>query len=667
MKRQSRCRFLSRAAILTMLALPLVLGAQPSLDVAPGLSGMLDNYLSTVAKQEWQKRDALIAAIKTPAQVKARQEYIRGKLLEEIGGFPERTPLHPKITGTLDHPDYKVEKLIYESIPHFYVTASVYVPKNAQPPYPAVVGVAGHSGDGKAYDHYQPVWVSLAKRGIVVLAIDPPGQGERFEYLDASGKPMAGSGGTGEHMMAGVQCLLTGTNIARYFIWDGIRGVDYLTTRPDVDAKKIGVAGNSGGGTQSTYLAAFEPRLAVAAPSCYITSWEKLWSGPGPQDSEQVFANFLKDGLDFSDFLIAFAPKPIQMATATRDFFPIDGAKATFAQAQRIFGVLGAADHAGFFEFDDTHGWSQPRREATYRWFARWLQGKDDDGREGPLKLDTPKDLRSTETGQVQTTYTNAETVQSLNAAVAAKLESRRPASKPRNLLAALRKDLALSGETAHPVAIRVGEISRASLRIEKIALQPESGITVPALVFVPSGAQPRKRAILYLNPAGKAVDAEEGGAVEQLARQGAIVMAIDPRGWGESAPPSIKKSGYTQSYQTAMRGILVGKPLPGMQTFDVLNSFAYLVSRPDVDGHHVSVYTKGNAAALGIYAGVLEPRIQRIVTDRAPQSFADLTQMKMHGDIAGMIVPGILRDLDLPDLIHLLGPRFHIEQTAKQ
>jgi cephalosporin-C deacetylase-like acetyl esterase len=477
---------------------------------------------------------------------------------------------------------------------------------------------------------------------------------------------MVGSGGTGEHMMACVQCHLTGTNIARYFIWDGIRGVDYLTTRPDVDAKKIGVAGNSGGGTQSTYLAAFEPRLAAAAPSCYVTSWEKLWSGPGPQDSEQVFANFLKDGLDFSDFLIAFAPKPIQMATATRDFFPIDGAKATFAQAQRIFSVLGAEDRAGFFEFNDTHGWSQPRREATYRWFARWLQGKDDDGHEGEFKLDTPKDLCSTETGQVQTTYTNAETVQSLNAAVAAKLESGRAASKPRNLSAALRKDLALSGQPIHPAVTRVGEISRASLRIEKITLQPESGITVPALVFVPSDGEARKRAILYLNPAGKAADAGEGGAIEQLARQDSIVMAIDPRGWGESAPASIKKSGYTQSYQTAMRGILVGKPLPGMQTFDVLNSFAYLASRPDVDGHRVSVYTKGNAAALGIYAGVLEPRIQSIVSDQAPQSFLDLSQMKMHGDIAGMIVPGILRDLDLPDLVHLLGPRFHIQQTTK-
>ena len=264
----------------------------------------------------------------------------------------------------------------------------------------------------------------------------------------------------------------------------------------------------------------------------------------GPQDSEQVFANFLKDGLDFPDFLIAFAPKPIQMATATRDFFPIDGAKATYAQAHRIFGVLGAADHAGFFEFNDTHGWSQPRREATYRWFARWLRDREDDGHEGELKLDTAKDLRSTETGQVQTTYTNAETVQSLNAALATRLESRRTARKDRNLQAALRRDLAVTDQPAHPSVNRVGEVSRGSVRIEKIEIQPEPGITIPALVFVPAGGPARKRAVLYLNPAGKAADAGEGGPAEQLAQQGVIVMAIDPRGWGESAPALAKNSG---------------------------------------------------------------------------------------------------------------------------
>ena len=272
---------------------------------------MVDGYLTGIAKGQWEARAARVAAIRTPAEVRARQDYIRKTLLEEIGGLPGKTPLNARIRGTLDRGGYRIEKLIYESQPHYYVTANVYVPATGKPPFPAVLGTAGHSLDGKAYDGYQRVWISLAKRGILVLAYDPPGQGERLEYLDrATGKGLLGGGGTGEHTMAGAQCLLTGTNIARYFIWDGIRAFDYLLTRPDVDPQRIGVAGNSGGGTQSSYLAAFEPRLAAAAPSCYLTSWEKLWAGSGPQDAEQDFAGFLKDGLDFPDFLIAFAPKP---------------------------------------------------------------------------------------------------------------------------------------------------------------------------------------------------------------------------------------------------------------------------------------------------------------------------------------------------------------------
>jgi hypothetical protein len=355
--------------------------AQTSLDVTPGLDGMVDRHLTAVAKQQWEARAAQVAALRTPAAVKERQAYIRKAMLDQVGGFPAKTPLNARITGRLDRGDYTIEMLVYESQPRYYVTANLYVPKTGTPPYPAVLGTAGHSLDGKAAEVYQRAWIGMAKRGFVVLAYDPPGQGERLEYYNhATGRSYLPGGGTGEHSMAGIQCLLTGTNIARHMTWDGIRAFDYLLTRKEVDAKRIGVAGNSGGGTQSSYLAVLEPRLAAAAPSCYITSWATLWNPRGPQDAEQVFAGFLRDGLDFPDFLIAFAPKPIHMATAIRDFFPIDGARATYAEARRVFEVLKAEDRVGYFEYDDEHGWSKPRREATYRWFAKWLQNRQDDG-----------------------------------------------------------------------------------------------------------------------------------------------------------------------------------------------------------------------------------------------------------------------------------------------
>ncbi|MGC8794471.1 MAG: alpha/beta hydrolase family protein, partial [Bryobacteraceae bacterium] len=344
--------------------------AQEALEVVGNLQGSVDRYLTAIARQCWERRAQAIASIATPAQVAERQAYIRNKVLEALGGFPEKTPLNPRITGTLEGDGYRVEKLIFESLPRFYVTANVYVPTRREPPYPAVLGTAGHSAAGKAYPAYQRVWISLARRGILVLAYDPPGQGERMEYLDpVTGKPRFGP--TDQHTMAGIQCLLTGTNFARYELWDGVRAVDYLLTRRDVDPTRIGVIGNSGGGTQTAYLQVVEPRLAVAAPSCYITSWEKLWSEPGPQDAEQNFASFLADGLDIADFLIAFAPKPLKVMAAIRDFFPIEGARAAYREARRIYEILGAADRIDFFEYDDRHGWSRPRREATYRWLQR--------------------------------------------------------------------------------------------------------------------------------------------------------------------------------------------------------------------------------------------------------------------------------------------------------
>ncbi len=622
--------------LLLLLCAPRLLQAQTAAE------GMVDRYLTAIAEQQFAARTAAIGRIRTPADVKARQAYIQKTLLKEIGGLPERTPLNARITGTIDRGGYRIEKLVYESLPHYYVTANVYVPASGSGPFPALVGTAGHSLDGKAEPTYQNVWISLARRGWVVLAFDPPGQGERFEYLDpATGKSRLSGGGTGEHIMAGIQCLLTGTNIARYFIWDGMRAVDYLLTRHDVDARRIAVAGNSGGGTQSSYLAALEDRFAAAAPSCYITSWRKLWLDPGPQDAEQVFAGFLRDGLDFSDFLIAFAPKPIQMGVAIRDFFPIEGARATYAEARSIFNIAGAADHAGYFEFDDTHGWSKPRREATYRWLGRWLGNRQDDGAEPPdLQLLAPAELRVTATGQVSTAFSDARTIQSLNASLAADLYSRRAAAAAgANLAALVRARLA--------VPERRGVV-RASQNGDAIEMQTEPGITLTAKVRTPPGGPARKPAVLL-------VGSPDAKTIEDLAQEGNVVLSFAPRGWGETGGP---RGGYSKAYQTAMRALLVGKTMPGMQTGDVLSAFDYLVSRRDVDPRRITISGRGTGAALSLFAAVLEPRIQKVIIHEMPPSYLELAQMKMHDAVMDLIVPGVLSDFDLSDIVSALGAK---------
>ena len=377
-----------------------------------------------------------------------------------LGGFPDRTPLNARVTGTLERDDYRVEKLVYESLPGFYVTANVYVPRGHAPPYPAVLGVAGHTANGKASATYQHAWISMAKRGFLVLAFDPPGQGERSLYFDPDlGRSRVGIG-TREHTLSGLQCLLTGHNFARYEIWDAIRGVDYLLTRGDVDPDRLAVAGNSGGGTQAAYLAVVEPRLAVAVSSCYMTSWKQLWFEPGPQDAEQDLSAFLHHGLDFADYATAFAPRPFQILSAIQDFFPIAGARAAYAETRRVYETLGAADRAGFFEYDDTHGWSKPRREATYRWLERWLHDRVDDGHEPDHVTELESDLYATPTGQVSTAYDDAETVQTLNRAVAEEMFPNRTATRlesPGELATLVRSRLEMAGplRSAHRGAPR--------------------------------------------------------------------------------------------------------------------------------------------------------------------------------------------------------------------
>jgi cephalosporin-C deacetylase-like acetyl esterase len=654
-------------APLAVLALALLVAphatAQPEdpLEVVGGLGDMVNAALSERARGLWLERDEAVALLDSGAAVEARQRYVRDHFLQAIGGFPERTPLEPRITRTLEREGYRVEMLVYESLPGFYVTANVYVPLDHSPPFPAVVGTAGHSANGKASATYQHAWISMAKRGFLVLAFDPPGQGERSLYFDTDlGRSRVGIG-TREHTMSGLQCLLTGHHFARYELWDAIRGVDYLLTRDDVDPERLAVAGNSGGGTQSAYLAVVEPRLSVAIPSCYMTSWKQLWFDPGPQDAEQDLPGFLFHGLDFADLATAFAPRPLLIEAATRDFFPIAGARSAYEEARRMYGLLGEEDQIGFFEYDDTHGWSKPRREAAYRWLERWLLGRVDDGREPDHRTELEADLYATPTGQVSTSFEGAETVQTLNRAVAEELFPNRTAAglDDRQALRTLVRSRLEMEETRDMATVSAhGELGRVGYRIERISLETTPGVTVPALVFVPDGepALPRP-AVLYVHGGGKATDAGEGGDIEALVRAGHVVLASDPSGMGESRP-TLASGGYRPLWQMLQRALLVNRTIVGMQVEDLLAAFDTLAGREDVDPNRVAVVGKEQGGILALLLGVLEPRVEKVAIEDTVLSYMEVARAPLHEDLTAAFVPGVLKDFDLPDLAAALAPR---------
>lgn len=581
---------------------------------ATAAAAPLDDHLDALAAKSWQARSALVAALDRQG-AERRRDWIRQRILEQIGGLPaERTPLNARITGSLTREGYRVEKLIFESLPRFYVTANVYVPAASRPPFPAVVGVAGHSGNGKAAAVYQHVWISLARRGFLVLAFDPPGQGERSATFDpVTGASRAGIG-TREHILEGTQCLLTGSHFASYEIWDGIRAVDYLLTRNDVDAKRIAVAGNSGGGTQAAYLAAVEPRLAAIVSSCYMTSWRQLWFKPGPQDAEQVFPGFLRDELEFADFAFAAAPKPFLMTTAIRDFFPIEGARQTYQEIRSFYALLDAEAKAGYFEYDDAHGWSLPRRQAAYRFLTKWLQGKEDSGEEGQLRTEAEQHLYATPTGQVLTSL-GGETIQSINARQAQRLYANRSARQK------LDPKLMLARTAYEPLSQPLHEARWVSSH------------------------NPARPVILALN----AADAD----MAEMAAAGYAVLALR----FPIAGPGRADSGYTPQYQTASRAMLVGRTLVGLLLSDVLHGYRQALAT-GVDPNQIRIYGRGNAGVLALHAAVLIPQIRSVAVEATVLSYLAVTQAKYHQGLIDIVIPGVLRDYDLPDLVRTFGPK---------
>ncbi|MCX6594863.1 MAG: alpha/beta fold hydrolase [Acidobacteria bacterium] len=631
-----------------------VFAQAPDLTVGGDYPKQFERWLTQQAEKHWDQRERTVAALSSAAQIKARQEYVRRTARELIGGLPEgKTPLNARVTGVapLLGDGYRVENVIFESLPGFQVTANLYLPTRGPKPYPAVLGVAGHSMNGKASSTYQTAFIGFAQRGIAVLAYDPPGQGERLEFLDpVSGKSRAGIG-VPEHQMAGLQCLLTGTSIARYEIHDGIRAFDYLLTRPEIDPKRIAVAGNSGGGTQAAYLAVLEPRLAGVVSSCYMTRWRELWSGPGPQDAEQVWPEFISRGLDFGDFALAAAPRPFLMTTAIRDYFPIDGARTTFKQTQRLFDLLAGGEKMGYFEFDDTHGWSKPRRQAANRWLEKWLLGKDSDGAEGEILTQEESKLYATSTGQVSTSG-GTETVQSLNRKLASELKTAREKRAEPVTVARIKQVIGYQEPPpGPPPAVSRGTVARDGYQVEKLELTVEGGVTIPALLYFQTLAEPPARAWVYASGAGKAGDAD----IAELVRAGHVVLAVEPRGSGEGYRAS-GVGGYSGAYQLAARTWLLGRNLLEMQAADLVLANRYLRSR--IGDRRIGLLAKGTLGPAASFAAALDPGFGQLVVERGVLSYGAIVNAAVHENQTSAVVPGILKQFDLPDVLRTLAPR---------
>ena len=395
-----------------------------------GARQQLIETLDQIANRQLAERAQHVAGIQTRAAFEQRKAQVRAKILELIGGLPEhRGPVAVKEFGSLAGDGFRVEKLAYESLPGLWVTANLYIPAAGNGPFPAVLLAPGHEATGKQSQY--SFGGNFARSGIMALAIDPLGQGERLQYFDPAKKASTIGGSTGEHGEANVLAMLIGEEVARYFVNDSMRGIDYLVSRTDVNADRIGALGCSGGGTSTAYLAALDDRVKVAGVACYITSFKELLpSATGVQEAEQSIPHFIEQGLDFGDYVELFAPKPYAIISTTNDMFPFEGAKQTYAEAKGVYRLYGAEEQLKWITGPGGHGNLGPISPAILGFFVHYLKdGPAGDAAFTPLRPQNPADLLCTPTGQVATSI-GGETIPSIIRAHAAQvLPKTRPSS----------------------------------------------------------------------------------------------------------------------------------------------------------------------------------------------------------------------------------------------
>ena len=634
---------------------------------------LVRNYQLNQLHPHFAARRAAISEITTPQQFEARREDIRDKLHRINGPFPGKTPLNARTSGKVERDGYLIENVIYESRPLHHVTANLYFPVEIDDPVPGVLVPCGHSANGKAAEAYQSIAISLARHGMAALVYDPIGQGERHQILDENSKPAADK--ISEHTLVGVGGLLVGTGTHNYRIWDGIRGIDYLISRPEVDGTRIGCTGNSGGGTLTAYLMAFDERIEAAAASCYLTTFERLFNTIGPQDAEQNFPGQAALGLDHADFIHLRAPKPTLMCVATQDFFDNDGAWTTFREAKQLYSLLGHSERMDIIDYNDTHGFNKPRRTAAMRFMRRWLLDKDDNPDEGDLTLCSEEELRCTTTGEVLSDFTDGVSAFDLTRRRAELLTTGREALWNKSTREALEKVRQLTGFRSSeevPCIASKGSIAVDAAEygwrgsIEKLIIQREEEVLLPALLFKPHVLARGMPAVIYASGDGKDSTAACNGECSRLAAEGRLVLSVDVRGIGETRDSFRgRKEFFGSDWVTAFLSFHLNRPLLGQRAEDLQACLNYLASRDDVDGEQVQLVGTGKCGPVALHLAALDARVVQVTLVRSIQSWMEVAAEPLAFDQLSNVVPFALEYYDLPDLVMSLQPRKAIFEST--
>jgi dienelactone hydrolase len=627
--------------VLGVAALPAVAVAQ---ETAARRQEMVIEHLKKTAAAI---SDRSLSDVRSLDDWKRQRPTRRGELLYMLGldPLPERTPLKPQITGTLTRPDYRIEKLVFQSLPGLYVTANLYLPANTSGPRPTILYVSGHAPHplgAKSYYQDRAAW--FASHGYVCLILDT------LEFGEVAGIHH------GIHDLNMWKWLSLGYTPAGVEVWNAMRAIDYLETRPEVDRQRIGMTGISGGGTTTWFTAAVDERVAAAVPgvSTYtFGSQAAHWVAAGQCDCIYFHNTFLTD---FPVVGALIAPRPLLFFNGRQDpDFPPDGYHEVYRKVKGIYDLYSGGSSASIREVDDDVGHSDPppfRRE-TRQWMNRWLRNDAAPLAEEPDggAASEPAEALACLTGpprdainyHVHDLFTSPVRLTPPGTAV-------ERAQRRKDLMAQLRERVfrwfpreRVPFETR--VSANDGGWAAQYADYKEVEFTSEAGVRIRAQLLRPQG-QPHAPLLIYAKRAGDSIyfmDLDE--LLPVLGRY--AVLILNPRLTEEP----VSASQYAKIERSAS---WVGRTVAAMQTWDILRAIEWAVGEERIAVRGISLYGKGEMGIIALYAGLFDERIGQVVLSDAPAS---------HWQ--GPALLNILRITDIVEVAGAFAPRRLVSLTG--
>ncbi|MDP6442968.1 MAG: acetylxylan esterase, partial [Pirellulaceae bacterium] len=558
-------------------------------------------FLSFVQQQALQMRKD-DAPSKSLEQWKSQRLRLRRQLIRSLGGFPrEHAPLNPRVVGEFQRDGYRVQRIVLQTRPGIEMTANAYVPAGGGK-HPAVLCVHGHWRGAKQEPTVQRRCMGLAKLGFFVLAVDAFGAGER-----GIGKALGEYHG---EMVAGT-LWPTGLSLAGLQVYENMRAVDYLQSRPEVDGDKIGVTGTSGGGNQTMYAGALEERFKCVVPACSVGTYQSYLG------AACCMCEVTPGAMTYTEeagVLALVAPRALMLINASRDAFQfsIGEAKKSIDNARPIFRLYGRAENARHATFESKHDYNQPMREAMYGWMTLHLKGEGDGEpiAEPKIQDEDPETLRCFPDDSRPATFV---TLPQFAAQQARQLLARRAIPDhaegwdANNTL--MRESLPrVLGRFPKPTAL--GAKVKTDGKTSRLTIAPEPGVRVEATLR--KGEKKRGLAVVLDLDRGRAAETDPV-AKELLAAQW-DVATVDLRATGETANKG-DKIGRAPDHNSAEWSMWIGRPLLGQWAWDVRRLLDAIGAEAGGLPESVALVGIGPASLVALVAAALDRRVDRAAT----------------------------------------------------